>query len=353
MISNNSFDKNVIRGFRGQRKYSKIDVGILEKMTYALYLVETLKLEGFNFIFKGGTSLALLIPEIRRFSIDVDIICENSQKNIENVLKKICSQNRFKRYELDNERSYKPSGIPKAHYYLFYDSVISNKEENILFDTVFYENFYPETISKPIINDFLLTEGDEVSVTVPSINSITGDKLTAFAPNTSGYLYGKGNGLQTIKQLFDLGFLFDLSDNFEVVANTTIKKFDSLKKYVANINTLDDILNDVINTSYLLAKFQSKKKDEEDKFNELHLGIRQISNFLIYRPFNVEKAVEFVAKSSLLAGKILKKNYETLEDFDNTKDYKIENENLKFLNILKNIQNKSHFYFYQLAKLIS
>ena len=189
---------------------------------------------------------------------------------------------------------------------------------------------------------------------VPTINSITGDKLTAFAPNTTGYPYGKENGLQTIKQLFDLGFLFDLVNNFEMVANCTKRKTETLKKYLPGIKSIDDILDDVLNTSFLLAKFQlTLTESEKINFSELNGGVNQISNFLIFRPFNTFKAVEFAGKTALLAGKIKKSNFEKIEDFNAAEKYIIENDSLNFLNILKNQPNKSLFYFYQLAKLLS
>lgn len=56
--------------------------------------------EGLNFIFKGGTSLVLLLDEIKRFSVDVDIITEEDKEMVETVLNKIIeSQDLFKRVE--------------------------------------------------------------------------------------------------------------------------------------------------------------------------------------------------------------------------------------------------------------
>jgi hypothetical protein len=59
-------------------------------------------------------------------------------------------------------------------------------------------------------------------VTVPTVDAIIGDKLTAFAPNTIGipYFRGKDNqsfSMEIIKQLFDLGKLFEEIGDVEVV----------------------------------------------------------------------------------------------------------------------------------------
>ena len=56
-----------------RNKHGK-DPSIMESMVYALYLLEQLKLTDLDFIFKGGTSLILLLEQPRRFSVDIDII---------------------------------------------------------------------------------------------------------------------------------------------------------------------------------------------------------------------------------------------------------------------------------------
>lgn len=63
-------------------------------------MVECLVNEGLNFIFKGGTSLVLLLDEIKRFSVDVDIITEENKEKVETVLNKIIEhQDLFTRVE--------------------------------------------------------------------------------------------------------------------------------------------------------------------------------------------------------------------------------------------------------------
>ncbi|NEW84864.1 MAG: nucleotidyl transferase AbiEii/AbiGii toxin family protein, partial [Mariniphaga sp.] len=62
-------------------KYGK-DPNLMESMVHALYLLEQLKLTGLDFIFKGGTSLVLLMEQPRRFSVDIDIIVSPSIKRV-------------------------------------------------------------------------------------------------------------------------------------------------------------------------------------------------------------------------------------------------------------------------------
>ena len=59
----------------------------------------------------------------------------------------------------------------------------------------------------PIQSRFLKLEGEPVMVNVPSKADMLGDKLTAFAPNTTGIPYFKGEkdcSMEIIKQLVDI-----------------------------------------------------------------------------------------------------------------------------------------------------
>lgn len=56
--------------------------------------------EKVDFIFKGGTSLILLLNDIKRFSVDVDIITDESREKIKSAIKNmIVNQDLFTRAE--------------------------------------------------------------------------------------------------------------------------------------------------------------------------------------------------------------------------------------------------------------
>ena len=101
MILENTFTKEWIQSVKTQKSYRKINPEILEKMIYALYLLEALQKEKLDFIFKGGTCLALLFDEPKRFSVDIDILTQQEKNNIEKILDSILVNFNFKRYELD------------------------------------------------------------------------------------------------------------------------------------------------------------------------------------------------------------------------------------------------------------
>ena len=88
--------------------YQRADPSIMERVIFALYLLEQLSLSELPFVFKGGTSLILLLNEARRFSIDIDIILspQFTQEEIEHYLEKILTDGIFTGYELDTRRSF-------------------------------------------------------------------------------------------------------------------------------------------------------------------------------------------------------------------------------------------------------
>ena len=151
-----------------------------------------------------------------------NIICNTKREELETILMKVVETSKFKSFELDTYRSYKP-GVPKAHYIFDYDSTSKTKYSGkILLDILIEDSIYPETIEKPVITKWIETES-KTMVTVPTVDSITGDKLTAFAPNTVGIPYMKGKqsfAMEICKQLFDLNRLFDNIENIEVVAES-------------------------------------------------------------------------------------------------------------------------------------
>ncbi|MBN1183376.1 MAG: nucleotidyl transferase AbiEii/AbiGii toxin family protein [Bacteroidales bacterium] len=149
-----------------RKKFSK-DPTIVEAMIHALYLLEHLRRTELEFIFKGGTSLVLLLNQPKRFSVDIDIILNPAITGdiLEVHLSKIVASSAFTGMELDEKRSYQ-KGIPKAHFKFYYESnfasrdrygnTISNPQREILLDIIIAENPYPVIIEKPVETGWLL-----------------------------------------------------------------------------------------------------------------------------------------------------------------------------------------------------
>ena len=81
-----------------------------------------------------------------------------------------------------------------------------------------------------------------------------GDKLTAYAPHTTGIPYGTGKNLEIAKQLFDVSVLFDATDDINLV-RTTFHNIALQELTYRGMNDLSssDVLWDAINTSSLIG----------------------------------------------------------------------------------------------------
>lgn len=356
MIKEHCFTEEWLDSFKKQKDHKRIDKIILEKMIYALHLLEQLKANGLDFIFKGGTSLVLLLEEDNRFSIDIDIICKTGREELEAILQKVVDVSNFKAYDLDEHRSYQP-GIPKAHYKFSFDTKMQGSG-TILLDVLIEDSIYPELIEKPIATKWIETD-EQLTVSLPSIDSITGDKLTAFAPNTIGIPYFKGKGnqpfsMEICKQLFDLSKLFEQIQDMETVAASFIAFAEKEIAYRNNGNATtklspQNVLLDTIDTCLILAKRGGGSADEKSKFTELQKGIRAFgTGFLMSGNFRIDDAIPASARIAYLAAKLLKNDLNSIEYYSSQdiKALNIENPDWNFLNRLKRQPDKSSFYYW-------
>ncbi len=85
MIAKESFSKQWIQ--KQRKQYPKADPQLIERQIYAFELVGLLTKSGKPFVFKGGTSLLLLLPTAHRLSIDVDIVGDFSFDELTTLLK--------------------------------------------------------------------------------------------------------------------------------------------------------------------------------------------------------------------------------------------------------------------------
>ena len=359
MIKEHCFTDAWLDSFKKQKEHKRIDKAILEKMIYALHLLERIKTNGLDFVFKGGTSLMLLLEEGNRFSIDIDIICNTDRETLEAILNKVIDSSNFKSFELDEHRSYK-EGVPKAHYSFAFDSATKGKYSGtILLDVLIEDSIYPELTEKPVQTKWIETE-NETKIVVPSINAITGDKLTAFAPNTVGIPYFKGKdqqpfSMEICKQLFDLSKLFERIENIEIVAQSfaafAIKEIEYRKTETSDLTPVK-VLQDTIDTCAILAKKGKGLTDEKQKFIELQKGIRAFgTGFLMNGNFRIDDAVAAAARIAYLCAKILHKDVSPIQYFqgEDVKEWNIENQDWNFLNRLKKQPDKSGFYYWYKA----
>ncbi len=356
-----------------KRKQYKKDPGTMEAMIHALYLLDQLRLTGFDFIFKGGTSLILLMEKPLRFSVDLDIIVRPglNREQLEDYLSQIVTNSEFLRMETDERRSYK-EGIPKAHYKFIYRSNVSTRskageivaqpDREILLDVLFAENPYPVLVKRNIKTGWVKMTGEPLTVMTPDIDSIAGDKLVAFAPTTTGVPYGAAKEREIIKQLFDVGNLFHLLGDLEVFKKSYHTSAEGEIKYrpERQIGSIEDILKDTIATGIIIARREFHAPDDEDsktKFEEINTGINQFGHFVFEGNFRIDHAQVASAKAAYLSALILTGYKGKLELFDlgvEMQEYLITHPEYNFLNKrLKFVANgEALFYWHQTLKLL-
>lgn len=348
MIESITYHPDWIHEVRGTLGKKKFDPKLIEKVVYALIFLEQLKLNDLEFIFKGGTALLLATKVPKRFSIDIDIITEQSQKEIETILEKIKEESVFTYWEDDNDRKHTPDA-PIGHFKMYYTSSIDDSVEPILLDLLYTPNPYPELMEIPIAHDWIKTSGKVVTVQMPTFDAILGDKLTAFAPKTTGILYSKNRPVEVIKQLFDVAFLMDNITDLAVVKNSYDKVVDEEIKFRKLEESPTQVLEDTQEACYIL----SSRDVKSEEFQHLQLGISNFVNFTISR-FNIEEAITAASKVAYLAEVLKYDSISSLEKFENPlqiKDWLIENQKFNKLNKLKKSNPEAFFYWWKTLEL--
>ncbi|SCY96171.1 nucleotidyl transferase AbiEii/AbiGii toxin family protein [Flavobacterium caeni] len=344
MITPESRSEKWIRTLK-QKLSKRADPKLIEKVINALVFLEELKIHGLDFIFKGGTALLLATKVPKRFSIDIDIITQQTPKEITTVLEAIVKKGTFIRWEDDNDRKHTPDA-PIGHYKVYYKSKIDNEvEEPILLDLLYTPNPYPQLMQVPITHDWLDTSGVVTTINMPTFEAILGDKLTAFAPKTTGILYAKDRPVEIVKQLYDIAFLFDNITALNIVRtsyNQVVQEEIGFRKLtVAAI----DVMNDTQEACYTL----SERNEKSAEFQHLFIGIRNFANFTIM-PFRIEEAIVAAAKVAYLIELLKDDTATVIEHYTNAsaiKDWMIGNQQYNKINKLKKTNPEAFYYWYK------
>lgn len=341
------------------KQHRSADKILAEKVIRALLLLEGLAKQKLSFVFKGGTALMLHFNLTKRLSIDIDIILPNDSnsfrnKNLESVLDAIIKEQGFLRKELQHRST--TSKIKKEHYKFFYTPLhkTNKDEEYVLLDILFIEVNYVNLISLPIQSDFVPIIDKPLSVNVPSLEDILGDKLTAFAPNTTGIPYFKKDdsmSMEIIKQLYDIGNLFDTVTDLDTI-KTTFYRFAKTQIDYRNSEGIseNDVLEDIYQTALCIV---SRGTDGKGDFEELQNGIERISRFIFSESYHIEKAIADASKAAYLST-LIHLDAKKIAKFENAlqlKDWQIDEPLNNKLNKLKKSNPEAFFYWYKIYEL--
>lgn len=337
-------------------KENKIkDIALAEKNIRAFSLLEALVRSGCPLLFKGGTAEMLHLNSSKRLSIDIDIICPPGTP-IEDYLKVYSAEYGFGDVELIERIA--RTDIPKKHakYYYQVSYPEGGRQDKILLDVLFEENHYCNVVSLPIQSPFLKSKGEPVMVNLPSHQDMLGDKLTAFAPHTTGIPFFKGDkdcSMEINKQLFDIAALFDFTDDLTITAQT-FKKFAAVELQYRQLysSTLQDVLNDIFNTSLCICLRGGENPDE---FKLLQNGIGRVRSFIHSENYGLDNAIINASKAAYLT-KLIEKGLTEVRHFTNDSiqflaDTAIEAPLPTKLNKFKKNNIEAFFYWNEIQKL--
>ena len=332
------------------------DKNIIEKVIRAFSLLDMLAQSGCPFHFKGGSCLMLLLKNGRhRLSIDIDIICPPGT-DIEQYLK-YYKDFGFIDYK-SVERIQRGTDIPKSHAKFFYQVAFiddSDRHESILLDVLNEDCHYEEVLELPIDGPFLKIEGEPNVVKVPSIGDILGDKLTAYAPNTTGIPYFKKErdcSMEIIKQLYDIARLFDEVENLEVTSKSFARIAEVELSYRGLENNPKLIFEDVRQTSLCLA---TRGAEGNGNFAMLQRGISRIKSFMFRGNYFIDNAIVDASRAAYIAT-LLEKGQMNIERYNgdpmSIASLDIQPTLTSKLKKLKRQSPEAYFYWAKISQLL-
>ena len=296
MIDRKTYNLDYIREL--QRRY-KTDPVLLERVLYAFGLLEALVKVGLKFTFKGGTSLMLILDHPVRLSTDIDIIVDPGT-DVDRYIEQAGAIFPFLRKYEDIRRG--RNNIEKRHFKFIYDSPIRQTDFYILLDIVFMDSPYDQVMAKPIRNDLLITDPEDLFVTIPTPESILGDKLTAFAPHTTGVPLRKNKELEIAKQLFDVAILAEQIQDQKQFFTTYEKAVAEELAFRGLKLEKEDVLRDTIRACISII---SRGEYDKEDYSEYLKGIRSLTDHILGKKFTPEIAAERACLVMCLAASAL------------------------------------------------
>ena len=333
------------------------DKNLIEKVIRALSLLEMLVGAGCPLVFKGGTALMLILGKsAHRLSIDIDVICPPGT-NIEDYLKAFADFG-FTDLELVERRQRNDANIPKSHSKFFYQIAYRNDadaQSYILLDVLYEDVHYLRTRQIAIDSPFIRLEGEPLMVTVPSVEDILGDKLTAFAPNTTGIPYyknGKSCSMEIAKQLYDVGRLFENVSDLQITSQA-FRKIAAVELSYRSLGTdAGLVFNDIRQTALCIS---TRGKAGEGDFNLMQDGIIRVKSFMYKQRYLIDNAIIDAARAAYLAT-LIEKGVTQVEPYpenpNDIKDLVIRPSLTNKLNKLKSKLPEAYYYWAKTSELL-
>ncbi|MCW1912649.1 nucleotidyl transferase AbiEii/AbiGii toxin family protein [Luteolibacter sp. GHJ8] len=276
----------------------------------ALELVARLQQGGLEFIFKGGTSLALLFTPIRRLSIDVDILSLEPLDRLNNVLARV-TQDRppFLRAEHQDRRD--REAPPTKHFKVYYSSALDpGGIHSIQLDVIAGESPYATTERRPVRASFFEVE-EEVQVIMPTASSLLADKIACFAPSTIGYPYhplvartgapADPRPMKVVKHLFDIGELATIADNLPETVATYARVHEEQVRFRGGDWSIDQTLDDTQDAAFWVSRVDLRPNEVHERIDFFRGGVSALDSHLFNHPFQRAESRLAAGRASLVA----------------------------------------------------
>lgn len=250
------------------------------------------------------------------------------------------------------------TGVPKSHaeyrYAVTYPS--GRPTDKILLDVLYEDIKYNELVPLPIKSPLLKQEGEPIMVQCPSLKDMLGDKLTAFAPHTTGIPFFKEEDeffMEIMKQLYDVSSILDRVDDLSEVRKTYSQLVPIELGYRKLYQLTEaDVLKDTYDCAMNICYRGAMDKAEYGYYAK---GARSVNSFIIPENYNADIAIRDAAKMAYLVRLIQ-------TDIDLVKHYKpemdeelvgalIQNKQLNKLNGIKKISMEAFFYILEIEKM--
>jgi hypothetical protein len=286
------------------------DLRTLEKNILALELVSRLRREGLDFIFKGGTSLALFFDPVRRLSIDVDILSLEPIERLKAVLNKATTDRPpFTGYEHQDRRD--REAPPTVHFKIPYRSALDpGGIHSIQLDVITAASPYAATEEKVVRASFFEID-EEIKVTVPTADCLLADKLACFAPSTIGYPYkpivastgapADPRPMKVVKHLFDVAELAAIAGNLGNAAKTYRAVHAEQLRWGRDECTIDQALDDTQDAAFWVCRRELRPQETHEKIDFFGDGIRAMDSHLFNQPFQIAESRLAAARAALVA----------------------------------------------------
>lgn len=210
---------------------------------------------------------------------------------------------------------------------------------------------YAELISKEIRNELLQTQPEYLAVQIPSADCILADKLTAFAPHTTGILLNDGKDMEVMKQFYDVTSLLDIFEDTAKVHHTYTEIAKAELAYRGSDASVEDCLRDTFDAALCLA---SRGKSDAEEYPLYVKGIRDLRGHIYAENYSPEIAATRATKVMYMAACLLTGNdYERIEDAAAFAGEKLTVDKLMPLAYLRKVSAEAYAYAIKTDRLIA